>query len=920
MAEQRRKQGIRPPWIWLSVEAVVGIVVIVVVYRIAYNFGRNNPSSVNHYRSWLILWIVFLGTAVVAYCGWAFVLAFPWIKGFVSERHGRSEQAAEFYRRAVSRYLSGTGPFTLRTTLRVVGILTLLQKYLLIEIDAERDLELIGNARSALVHVRKNIAWRRFLGPSGFQDLAELLDLLEAAVLVPDDAAAGRLGRLEKRLAKDDDEAFTRGLSLYQLGYYKEAAEFFDRAARDYEDSADPDMIGLRLFEAFAAWEAGDRAGCDRRLRGFRPADLDLRLWAIGMKGTMASAQGKPEKAVALLERVASHVRDTTADPNALAWMASVRATALRSLGRYADALTYARQAAEQLRKLGPLAAVDSQLEVALALKGLGRHDEALNVAAGAAAELDATRYELGHMGNRVTFARANEKARALALELATVSAPRLAAELLESARVQGLPTMRTNDGVAHATPPLPRRPPGKSRSRRRSATAAAPGNTALSVARTAAGMAPLTPPPRLRLFAAGSPDTDRLAQAPSSAGDVVLAQVAAAVAGSEWWWWGSWAAGGQLYWSLVGHDGTVEAGAIPLASVEPALSRLAAALPSRLEGESGGNVTRARAGALARPETGVALASELGEVLIPPTLKGLVRARAAGGRPLSLVVAPAPMLGQVPFGLLGTAKAGTHLAHGAVIRLGASAALLDMIRRREPRQFCPRVLCVLDPCGKKATDPSGGERPLSLLPDGGLDQMGVTGWSWLHEAAVLSRAGHLPELRGSGHLAEPATIDQLGKMLRTTDPGLLAYLGHVSNASDDVPASASLVLDDDSLSARNLLYDKEPRRWPMPSRVALIGCGSGGARAPEWLGLAPASLWAGAQIVAATSWDLIDEADTWKLADEVVSVLHRSADPAAEWREQFIRHLAEWKSQGGPSPLSWGAIQFIGLATGGHG
>jgi CHAT domain len=158
-----------------------------------------------------------------------------------------------------------------------------------------------------------------------------------------------------------------------------------------------------------------------------------------------------------------------------------------------------------------------------------------------------------------------------------------------------------------------------------------------------------------------------------------------------------------------------------------------------------------------------------------------------------------------------------------------------------------------------------------------------------------------------------------VGKMLRTTDPGLLAYVGHVSNASDDVPANASLVLDDDSLSARDLLYDKEPRRWPMPSRVALIGCGSGGARAPEWLGLAPASLWAGAQIVAATSWDLIDEADTWRLADEVVSVLHRSADPAAEWREHFIRHLAEWKSQRGPSPLSWAAIQFIGLATGGH-
>jgi hypothetical protein len=94
---------------------------------------------------------------------------------------------------------------------------------------------------------------------------------------------------------------------------------------------------------------------------------------------------------------------------------------------------------------------------------------------------------------------------------------------------------------------------------------------------------------------------------------------------------------------------------------------------------------------------------------------------------------------------------------------------------------------------------------------------------------------------------------------------------------------------------------------------VALVGWGSEGAQAPEWLGLAPASLWAGAQIVAATAWDLIDEADTWKLADEIVRVL-LTPDPAAAWRERVMSYLAAWKSHTGPSPLSWGAIQFVGL------
>lgn len=104
---------------------------------------------------------------------------------------------------------------------------------------------------------------------------------------------------------------------------------------------------------------------------------------------------------------------------------------------------------------------------------------------------------------------------------------------------------------------------------------------------------------------------------------------VAEAVAGKEWWWWGSWVAGDQLYWSLIGHDGTVEAGAIPMASLEPVLARLLATLPTPLEGETGGNVARARSGALAQPGPALQLTSELGKLLIPlpsGTLHWLVR------------------------------------------------------------------------------------------------------------------------------------------------------------------------------------------------------------------------------------------------------------------------------------------------------
>jgi tetratricopeptide (TPR) repeat protein len=923
MAEPHHKQGSGRQWIWWYAAAIVAVLLVIgFAYKFSYHYGQTygqtHASLVSHLRAWFILIIIVLGLVLVAYSAELLVLALPCMKGLLSERRGRSRQAAEYYRRALDRYLPG-GPFPVRNAVRAGGIGILFVKYDIMDLDPERDrdLALIKKARTAVDRLEDNFLWRHALGNSYFQGLAEAFSLLEAAAFITErteDATAGRLGRLEERLAKDDPELFTRAMSLYQLGYYQEAAELFDRIAQDYQEHLDKDDDELiRLLGAYAAWEAGDKAGCQARLRGLQPVNLDVRIHAIGLKGMLASAQGKPEKAVMLLSRVASRVRDTAVDPDALAWMVSVRATALRMLGRYEEALAYASQASSQLQKSGPLMALDSKLEMAQALNGLGRFDQALEVAAGATADLDASRYELGGMGNRVTFARANEKARALALELAVASSPCTAAELVESARVQGLPAKRADDEVAYATLPVPKTPRRKPRGRRPPRASPSSEDSSLSAARTAAGMAPLTAPPRLRLFAAGGSGADTPDRESSPAGEVVLAHVAAAAAGGEWWWWGSWAAGGHLYWSLIGHDGTVEAAAIPLASLEPVLARLAAALPSLLDGETSGNVARARSGALASPDSAVILANELGEMLIPPTLRNLAQARAAGGRPLSLVVAPATELGQVPFGLLGLGKAGMHLAHGAIIRLGASAALLEQVRHRKPGGSDQRVLCVIDPCGRELRDPSGNKKTWSLLPDGELERAGIMEWPWLRDAVILSRSGHLPALQDSGHPAEQATVDQLGKVLRTAGGGTLAYIGHVSNPSEDVPANASLVLDDDSLSARDLFYDHDPRTWPMPSRVALIGCGSGGTRTPEWLGLAPASLWTGAQIVAVTSWDLIDEADTWKLAGEVVSVLHRSADPAAEWRVRFMRHLAEWKSRTGPSLLSWGAIQFIG-------
>jgi tetratricopeptide (TPR) repeat protein len=839
------------------------------------------------------------------------ILAWPLAKGLVNEHSGRLKQARQCYRRALSRYLRGGFPLH-RNFSRLAGFLLFIWKYWILDLQPQEARAMLTDVRNALEQLRNPFSGRSGSDHELVRDALEILTYIETVEALQTD----RIGHFEAaidtgdpdnlRPDSADPDTFIQGLALYELGLYQRALASLDRAAQAYEASGDAELRdGARLLGAMAAWEIGGDglADCERRLGEMWPADLDTRLGAIGLECQLASATGRPEKAVAILERIASGVPETSVDADTLAWLASVRATALRALGRYDDALLYARQAVDRLQRLGPLQVLDSRLELAFALDGLGDRDGAVEVAAGSAAELDARRYELGHMGNRLTFARVNEKARALALELAVVSTPRLAAELVECARVQGLPAVKGDDLLRRAANLVPLGPLANPRARGVFTATFAADDGSLSAAGTADGLAPLTPPPRLDLFETGDSILGRLAPDLVWNGEVVLAQVAEAVAGKEWWWWGSWAAGGQLYWSLIGHDGTVEAGGIPIAALKPALTCLAGALPTLLEGETGGNVVRAKSGPLAQPDAAVALADELGELLIPRTLKDLVLARASGGQPLSLVVAPAPELGRVPFGLLGLGKAGVHLAHGAVVRLGASAALLESVRRREPGRFDRRVLAVIDPCDAAP-----------LLAANGLDRAGVTGWVWLKDRPLLSRRDHLRELSDAMHLAKEATADELSEALRTTNAGVLAYIGHVWNVSDDVSANASLVLNGGVLAARQLLWDPE-RKWPMPARVALIGCGSGGAHAPEWLGLAPASLWAGAQIVAATAWDLIDEADTWRLADEVVNVL-LSPDPAAEWRERFIHHLAAWKSHTGPSPLSWGAVQFVGLGA----
>jgi hypothetical protein len=888
--------------VFLGMLAAFLIAAVVMVYRWLWT----SPAVTNwlvSQRSW------FVPTALAVWAGAAgwFILWFvPLVRssspliGLVVSGYGqRPLRAAEHYVRHLRRLLRSRF-----STHRMVGVLLFVLGFHSADgfpdLSMQDAVRLFSEMRHGLRPPRRSYFKEFWQLADSFVSIYEVLmrpitgrlDLAESGAT--DDHlgdVAGGMGNLGRAFAFD------------LIGRYEDAIAAYDRAAQHGQaDIAD-------LFAANTLIRSGDLAECERRLRRIPVLDdPDLLMTALRLECELACEQGHPARAVAIAERTASSRLFAIAEPGDRALFALVQARAYRCAGRHVDALAYARQGVAELESAGSPFAPMLAPELAQALAAAGRRSEAIAVAARAAAELDAGRYQLAGIPNRVAFVAANDEARALALDLTIVNSPRVAAELIESARVQGLPAW-----------PLPERPgalPLSSRpelagsfvswgmDRKKSAAFAAEDGPR-SAALTAAGLTPLTPPPRLDLFEPGDSELSLLASGRFSTDHVVLAQVAAAAAGPQWWWWGSWVAKSNLYWSLLGHDGTIQSGAIPMGSIEPALRHLAHTLPNPLPGERpGAAVARARSSALADPDATVALAAELGDVLIPDRLRDAVLTHARKGDPLSLVVAPAPVLGRVPFGLLGLGQPGLHFAHGAVVRLGASAALLEHVRTRPSEDQGGHVLAVVDPSDRAP-----------LLPVAHLHQMGLTGWRWLQDASVLSRPCHLNDLRRT-HVAAPATAADLGRMLRTGNPAVLAYIGHVFNETDSTPSTSSLVLEDGLLSAHDLLYDQDHQNWPMPPRVALIGCGSAGAQAPEWLGLAPAAMWAGAKIVAATTWDLIDDAASWQLADEVVGLLEGCSDPAARWREHFLDHLDTWLSGNGSAPLFWGAIQFIGLRS----
>jgi hypothetical protein len=211
------------------------------------------------------------------------------------------------------------------------------------------------------------------------------------------------------------------------------------------------------------------------------------------------------------------------------------------------------------------------------------------------------------------------------------------------------------------------------------------------------------------------------------------------------------------------------------------------------------------------------------------------------------------------------------------------------------------------------------------------------------HFAELLRRRPVLPGVDGATELFRRQDADRrwLAGLLEHA-PSRLMYVGHASSADGDavhgsradraalhlactaaVSGDADAIGDHRPLTASDLIA----LRLPMPPRVALLACGSGGDyRFDEATGLVAAMILDGAEVVTATLWSLPTTAAYRRFADggdvsadpmaDIVAAVdhaHEASDAEGAgcavnlWQRQQLRRWREGDVTA--SPLYWGAL-----------
>ena len=376
--------------------------------------------------------------------------------------------------------------------------------------------------------------------------------------------------------------------------------------------------------------------------------------------------------------------------------------------------------------------------------------------------------------------------------------------------------------------------------------------------------------------------------------------------------------------------------------------------------------------GPFATPDNELTLAYILGVLLIGSAGWELLTECAASPRAV-LFVSPSARLARIPWGLLAVPKSGpskeelVRARQDAITRSGRVAAripwqLTDINERTDGHRLMELVDVLMAvpanivhspraPAGWGARhdgppvlllDPRvPGQRPDSALGSV-LGRPSPRTQLAQHFGELMRRRAVLPSVHSEVELFRRQDADRmwLAKLLAHA-PSRLLYVGHASSADDHlaradraalhlactagIPGDADAIGDHRPLTASDLMS----LQLPMPPRVALLACGSGGDyQFDEATGLVAAMILGGAQLVTATLWSLpttaayrqfVASADepADPMADVVVAVdrAHEAPDAGCAVNRWQRAQMRRWRDGDlAASPLYWGALVTVAV------
>lgn len=368
----------------------------------------------------------------------------------------------------------------------------------------------------------------------------------------------------------------------------------------------------------------------------------------------------------------------------------------------------------------------------------------------------------------------------------------------------------------------------------------------------------------------------------------------------------------------VVGEPSRTVTWVIEEAALQAALDELTAALPDPIDTETRRDALERAIteGAFASPATELAIARTLGAQLFAPEAWQLLLDSVASPR-AALFVSPSARLARVPWGLVAMPGDDGHRVIELVDVLMAAPPNI-VHSSREPagwggRQGRPPLL-VLDPRvpGQRPDSPLG-----SVLGRPSPDTLLAK-----HFGELMQGRKVLPEVASSVDLFRRADAGRAWlEDLLAREPSRLLYVGHATAADGDVghaDRAALHLADERPLTASDLMA----LRLPVPPRVGLLACASGGDyRFDEATGLVAAMILGGAELVTATLWSLPTAAgyrlfaptnDADPMSDAILAVdrAHEAQDAGRAvngWQRERMRRWTDGDVTA--SPLYWAAL-----------